>query len=567
MELFERAHIYVIIDLDGSNSLRFWRNGEPGVEWDNALLSVFKGIYDNFQRHPNTLGFRMLLRDRTEAALKDLPKKRAFLRDMKEYARSKGYRNIPIGVDGYDNGGISIFEYMSCGDAGRAADFYTLNVGTSLPPEPDEYQNHLSLKPSPEYFDELSGRYHQSSIPILLRYGYKAEINHTFDEVQAVYSRPMTEVFSGVIFLQWYDQKQVGRKDTGKFWPSQCTFRLTHNKDLGLVDVSGQLVTYRSGYSALSRQLALIHPTIAEMGPVATANPRPSCHNLSIIHGQDTLVNISSDVQLAANLPPKSYPQLCSCMLNSLNCRAYPNASLSSNYANLEKLCKEHIDWCRGVRFDSATGEYDSFSSCELEEKLSWVFNRAYLFGNNDSMACTSVGGLIQQQVQSTTSDCQILLRQAGPNGTGMVTLLPTTESAPINPTTTATTSSGISIGERVAIVAGAITAICLLLTYLVIRFRVQKRKKPALNEDEGFQKPELPDNSNSHSERRELHSDDLYANELDGAGRFELEVRHIVEMQGNGISEMQGDDGLIELAAGGSELTEVRQVSSSTKG
>jgi Glucanosyltransferase len=216
MQLFKDAHIYVMVDFDGSNDLRFWRNGEPAIEWDNALLGLYKDIYDNFQGHSNTLGFRIRLRDKTEEELKVIPRKKAFIRDVKEYARSKGYRSIPIGADGYDTDAKSIFEYMNCGDADTTVDFYTLNVGGSLPPDPDQNSVHLSLNPSPEYFAELRERYHRPSVPILLRYGYSTGINHTFDEVQAIYDNPMTEVFSGVIFEQWFDQKRRKEKDTGK---------------------------------------------------------------------------------------------------------------------------------------------------------------------------------------------------------------------------------------------------------------------------------------------------------------------------------------------------------------
>jgi hypothetical protein len=53
-------------------------------------------------------------------------------------------------------------------------------------------------------------------VPVLLRYGYKMESKHTFEEVQLIYNSPITEVLSGVIFHQWFDDKSRGEKDTGK---------------------------------------------------------------------------------------------------------------------------------------------------------------------------------------------------------------------------------------------------------------------------------------------------------------------------------------------------------------
>jgi X8 domain len=217
------------------------------------------------------------------------------------------------------------------------------------------------------------------------------------------------------------------------------------------------------------------------------------------------------------------------------------------------------MDWCRGVSFNPATAQYGSFSSCELREKLSWVFNQAYALGNNDSMACTSVGGLIQDPAPAPlASDCQVLLRQAGTNGIGKVTSLSAPETVSINPTNTAINSSRLGIGEKVAMAVGIIVALFILFAFLVIFFRFRVRNKPPLNDDDRFEKPELPDNSNSRPEQRELHSDSLDANELDGTRRYELEARHIGELHGNEIAEMQGDDGLIELAGGRNQLTEL---------
>jgi hypothetical protein len=215
MRLLQDARLYVLVEINGSNEISFWNDGSPWIPFDNALLKHSQAVYDNFQTYSNVLGFRIRIRDKTEVNLKSMPIKKALIRELKEYARNKGYRNIPVGIDGADHGSTTLFDYMTCGNDLEAPDFYALNVGSNLPLDADEPRERVYLNSSIEYFIDLRRRYNNVSVPVLLRYGYRMDNNHTFDEVRLIYESPMTDVFSGAMFGQWFDDRSRGGKDNG----------------------------------------------------------------------------------------------------------------------------------------------------------------------------------------------------------------------------------------------------------------------------------------------------------------------------------------------------------------
>ena len=76
------------------------------------------------------------------------------------------------------------------------------------------------------------------------------------------------------------------------------------------------------------------------------------------------------------------------------------------------------------MAYDATIGRYDAYILCNNAEQLSWALQHQHIQSNNDSALCSSAGGMIQQPPpkESQPSDCQELLRQVGPNGTGKIT-------------------------------------------------------------------------------------------------------------------------------------------------
>jgi hypothetical protein len=94
-----------------------------------------------------------------------------------------------------------------------------------------------------------------------------------------------------------------------------------------------------------------------------------------------------------------------------------------------EELCQKEVKWCDGVQGEETSGKYDSFRACTPLERASWSMNQEYVAsGGTNATQCTSLGGVTKSPIPhaSLDSDCQTLLEQAGPAGTGTITFIPT---------------------------------------------------------------------------------------------------------------------------------------------
>jgi hypothetical protein len=67
------------------------------------------------------------------------------------------------------------------------------------------------------------------------------------------------------------------------------------------------------------------------------------------------------------------------------------------------------------------------------QEQSSWILNRLFVSKNRDPGICTSAGGTVKSAlpINRLQSDCQVLLQQAGPEGTGKVTNFPSPVKSP----------------------------------------------------------------------------------------------------------------------------------------
>jgi len=111
-------------------------------------------------------------------------------------------------------------------------------------------------------------------------------------------------------------------------------------------------------------------------------------------------------------------------MVKSLNCVAKPGVQDSAFGALFSAAC-ETKGVCDGIGADGGSGVYGAYSMCSPIEQLSWVFNAYYSANNKNAQACNFAGNATIQNPQSPASNCQTLLGQAGPAGTGVVTSAP----------------------------------------------------------------------------------------------------------------------------------------------
>lgn len=196
MKLLDAAGIYVLQDL--SNPASSINREDPA--WNTELFASYAGVVDNMAQYTNTLGFfagNEVSNDPNNTAASAFVK--AAVRDMKAYIKTKKYRTIGVGYAANDDANIrlKLGDYFNCGDADSAIDFWGYNIyswcGDSSYTESGYDQRTLEFKnyTVPAFFAE---------------YGCNTVQPRVFTEVQALYGRNMTDVWSGGIVYMYFQE-------------------------------------------------------------------------------------------------------------------------------------------------------------------------------------------------------------------------------------------------------------------------------------------------------------------------------------------------------------------------
>jgi X8 domain len=217
-------------------------------------------------------------------------------------------------------------------------------------------------------------------------------------------------------------------------------------------------------------------------------------------------VTSTTTLHIATQLPPTPNGHLCTCMMQNAECVQKENATVDKSPPNkpnflisgleladsalYERVCGSDTTdaRCVGSTTDTSVGRYGAFSVCNKDQRISWVLNRHYLSQKRDQSACTLLGGTIQTPKKQQSKQCQYLLRQAGPNGTGEVVQTPDEDSL-----SDQSGQNGLSAAAKGGI--GAAVAIFVLLSIVAFILRQRWRRKNQ-TQPEQFQKAELPDSA-----------------------------------------------------------------------
>jgi X8 domain len=308
----------------------------------------------------------------------------------------------------------------------------------------------------------------------------------------------------------------------------------------GIVEVRSGAVVPKPEYKALLNQLKAVQPLSVELSKYRPTNtPAPSCDAPTITISPSNLTATPVVIQFSANLPPVPNQRLCSCMMSSLACTANTTGTMQSLRAeDLTRICNKNRHYCAGIEANSTIGAYGAFSPCNKTERHSWAYNQFYGSQGMEAAACSSIGGTMQQSIplDSQPKDCQIFLRQAGPDGTGSILYTPTPSPAPIGGSTTpAQDRPFLNAAAKIGLVVAA-AAVLLFLVIGVIFYRLKRRGKanPHHEKDNDRARPELAGNLFVPSELEEKAKIDRYETvEMNGDQTRELQGQTLVELPG----------------------------------
>lgn len=206
MKLLEDAGIYVVADL-GEPQLSINRE-EP--HWDTPLFGRYKKVIDSLSKYPNTLGYfagNEVTNSINNTAASAYVK--AAIRDSKRYIKENhGSRWIGVGYASNDDTDIrvNIAHYFNCESQDESADFWGYNIYS--------WCGDSTMKESG--YDKQAEFYRDYSIPVFFaEYGCNepggAE-GREFQQTQALYSKPMSDVFSGgIVYMYFQEANDYGK--------------------------------------------------------------------------------------------------------------------------------------------------------------------------------------------------------------------------------------------------------------------------------------------------------------------------------------------------------------------
>lgn len=285
MNALADAGIYVISDLSAPTPSGSINRDDP--QWTTDLFSRYTALIDNLSQYPNTLGFfagnEVSNSVNTTGAAAFVA---AAVRDSKYYiSQNANSRPLYVGYATSDDTAIrdQIAHYLNCNsDVANNVDFYGYNIYSWCG---DSTYQESGYQERTEFFQDYS-------VPVFFaEYGCNIPMNQPrmFSEVQALFSEPMTSVWSGGIVYQYFQ---------------------TEN-DYGLVNANDDANTVQTiaDFENLSSQIAKISPSSTAYNAVSTGGTPASCPAVGATWSSTP-----------SPLPPRPNQALCNCIEPFLGC-------------------------------------------------------------------------------------------------------------------------------------------------------------------------------------------------------------------------------------------------------
>jgi hypothetical protein len=182
--------------------------------------------------------------------------------------------------------------------------------------------------------------------------------------------------------------------------------------EIGLVSVSGNTVSKMPDYASLSKQIASATPSGVNSASYTPTNS-----------AAQACPTVGSDWEASSKLPPSPNQDLCACMVNSLKCAVKDSVSDKEIGQLFGTVCSYGV--CDGITANATSGAYGAYSMCQAKDKLSFAMNQYYeqqVVKGNGASGCDFNGAAQTKSPISGGSHCDVLLKEAGPSGSGTVT-------------------------------------------------------------------------------------------------------------------------------------------------
>jgi hypothetical protein len=235
--IFNAAGMYMMLDVNSPMVGEAISSWNPWESYYMQYLNRTFAVVEAFANYPNTLLFfsgNEVINDVESAEF--VPQYlRAVTRDLKNYIKNNLKRKIPVGYSAADVRDVlwDTWNYMQCSVKGEKddesrADFFALNsyswCGKDATFESSSY-------------DALVEGLKSTSIPVFFsEFGCNTPQPRYWNEIQSIYSKQMTGVFSGGVVYEWTEEAN----------------------NYGLVKIKGDELKIMGDYNRLKAQYAEI---------------------------------------------------------------------------------------------------------------------------------------------------------------------------------------------------------------------------------------------------------------------------------------------------------------------
>ncbi|KAE8379798.1 Glucanosyltransferase-domain-containing protein [Aspergillus bertholletiae] len=194
MNALADAGIYLVLDV---NTPKYSLNrASPKTSYNENYLQYIFATVDAFANYKNTLAFfsgNEVINDGPSS--KAAPYVKAVTRDLRQYIRSRKYREIPVGYSAadIDTNRLQMAQFMNCGTDDERSDFFAFNDYSWCDPS--------SFKTSG--WDKKVENFTGYGLPLFLsEYGCNTN-KRQFQEVSSLYGTDMTGVYSGGLVYEY----------------------------------------------------------------------------------------------------------------------------------------------------------------------------------------------------------------------------------------------------------------------------------------------------------------------------------------------------------------------------
>ncbi|OGM47314.1 glycolipid-anchored surface protein 5 precursor [Aspergillus bombycis] len=194
MNALADAGIYLVLDV---NTPKYSLNrASPKISYNENYLQYIFATVDAFAGYKNTLAFfsgNEVINDGPSS--KAAPYVKAVTRDLRQYIRSRNYREIPVGYSAadIDTNRLQMAQFMNCGTDDERSDFFAFNDYSWCDPS--------SFTTSG--WDKKVENFTSYGLPLFLsEYGCNTN-KRQFQEVSSLYSTDMTAVYSGGLVYEY----------------------------------------------------------------------------------------------------------------------------------------------------------------------------------------------------------------------------------------------------------------------------------------------------------------------------------------------------------------------------